>query len=58
MLFMELENLIGAIGTPKDWSRDPNTETVSVEMLPKEESRRIIGSVATKEEVDRALDQV
>ena len=56
---MESDRFIEALGTPEEWSRI-TPETVAVEAVPDEvvtdaNLKNKIGSVATKEEVDRAL---
>ncbi|GEM_PF-4968813 len=56
---MELARFIDALGTPEEWSRIPAetvaVEVVSDEVVPDANLKTKIGSVATKEEVDRAL---
>jgi len=66
---MEPDKFIVALGTPEEWSRNtPETvsvevtpdvnSTVAVDVTPDVTSKKIIGSVATKEEVDLALDSL
>ena len=62
---MELNKFIDALGTPEEWSDvtpeeypDTTPETVSVEVTPVINPKKIIGSVATKGEVDQALNSL
>ena len=58
---MELDKFIVALGTPEEWSRN-TAEIVSIEGTPEAkpaiDPKNIIGSVATKGEVDQALDSL
>lgn len=58
---MELDKFIDAIGKPEEWSK-VYTETVLIDDTPETilytDERKIIGSVATKQEVNHALDSL
>lgn len=52
------KEFVDALGSPEEWAKIPDETVTSIEIEHDDESRKIIGSVATKEEIQTALDSL
>jgi hypothetical protein len=51
-----LQEFIDALGSPEEWAKIPEETLTGIEIEHDEKSRMIIGSVATREEIQAAID--